>query len=324
MAAMAKRAEARKARGIFTAEVLSNEPIGRGHYRLRLGLESFPPSQPGQFVQLQCRSFEPEVSPAEVDWSADRPPRLAQPELTSREPLLRRPFSLAGRGRRDGGVELVIIYRRVGVGTGWLAEAQAGQELSLIGPLGNGFSIRPDKPAAVMVGGGVGLPPLIYLGETLAAANKSVVAFCGCRSADLLPVTLVPSARVETGARPTPCVAEFAGLGIASVIVTDDGSLGYAGLVSEAFADYLEARDVSPEEVVVYGCGPEAMMRAVAELCAQHGLECQLAMERLMACGMGTCQSCVVKVRDDSQRRWSFKLCCADGPVFDAAEIVWD
>ncbi len=324
MAGMARPGEARKRQGIFTAEVLSNQAIGSGHYRLRLGLESFPPSQPGQFVQLQCRAMEQQASRAGVEWPADRPPRLAQPELAAKEPLLRRPFSLAGRGRLDAGVELVTIYRAIGLGTGCLAKVEPGRELSLIGPLGNPFGIRREKPAAALVGGGVGLPPLIYLAEALAAAGKSTTAFCGIRSADLLPVTLVPSVKVEAAVRPTPCVAEFAAFGVDSVIATDDGSLGYAGVVSDAFASWLEGSDLSPGELVVYSCGPAVMMRAVAEVCAARGIECQLAMERHMACGMGTCQSCVVKVRDDSDRGWSFKLCCTDGPIFDAGDIVWD
>jgi len=74
---------------------------------------------------------------------------------------------------------------------------------------------------------------------------------------------------------------------------------------------------------VAYCCGPEALMKAVGEICITRGIECQLALERYMACGMGTCQSCNVRIRDDSTRGWSYKLCCTDGPIFDAREVVW-
>jgi dihydroorotate dehydrogenase electron transfer subunit len=105
-------------------------------------------------------------------------------------------------------------------------------------------------------------------------------------------------------------------------IASDDGSIGFAGLVSEAFAAWLKDHQFGPEQITVYSCGPEPMERAIADLCAMRDIECQLALERHMACGMGTCQSCVVKITDD-QAGWQFKLCCTDGPVFDAKTILW-
>lgn len=307
-------------RGIYTAEVVANIDICRVHHRLRMRMEAFPATRPGQFVQLQCRFLEPQVSGREVEWSPDRTPRLTQPELTNREPFLRRPFSLAGRRDTPEGVELDIIYRTVGAGTGWLTGVTAGEELSLLGPLGNAFLIE-DRPLAAVVGGGVGIPPLVYLAEELSRLGKTTLAFCGARSAELLPLTLVPGAKIGCAGEPTFCTAEFSASKAASVIATDDGSLGGPGMIGQYFQAWLDRQD--PGRVAVYSCGPEPMMRAVGELCVQRGIPCQFALERHMACGMGTCQSCVVKIRDDSPAGWNYKLCCTDGPVFPAERVLW-
>ncbi|MGA2266452.1 MAG: dihydroorotate dehydrogenase electron transfer subunit [Phycisphaerae bacterium] len=327
------------ARGVFTAEVLSNRAICREHCRLQLLLEHFPPTRPGQFAQVQCRGLEPPVSAKVTDWPADRPPRLSQAELCDKEPFLRRPMSLAGRkNRRDGQVELAFIYRIVGTGTRWLAGLADGDQISVLGPLGNGFAIRDDAPQAVLVGGGVGIPPLVYLAEALAAAGKKTVAFAGARSGDLLPLTVVPKAKIATDGTPTPCIVEFTAHGASTVVATDDGSLGYRGMVSEAFERWLTksggqqvAHPTGPGPMVVYSCGPEAMMQAVAAACQTASLrqaqakdiECQFALERHMACGMGTCQSCIVKTKADNEAGWKFSLCCTDGPVFDARDVLW-
>lgn len=311
-------------RGVFIAEAVSNERVCEDHRRLCLRARGFPPTCPGQFVQVQCRPPAEPTCLRELDWPADRLPRLAQAELADREPFLRRPFSLAGRrDRPDGAVELDVIYRVKGAGTRWLSGIAPGGGLSILGPLGNAFTIRPEKPQAALVGGGVGIPPMIYLAGSLAAAGRRAVAFHGARAASVLPLRAAGGAGVSSAPRPARCVAEFDALGVDSVIATDDGSLGFRGLVSDAFRAWLDAAAPRAADLVVYSCGPEAMMRAVAETCRSRDVECQLALERHMACGMGTCQSCVVKVRDDSERGWSFKLCCTDGPVFDAGAVLW-
>ncbi len=217
-----------------------------------------------------------------------------------------------------------IIYRTVGVGTRWLSEVAPGAPLSVLGPLGNAFGIDPDRSAAALVGGGVGIPPMLYLAEALAAAGKKTTAFNGARTAGLLPLRLLPSGTVAGGGAPSHCIAEFAAFGVDAAIATDDGTLGWAGFVSEVFRRWLDSGQVDPGELVVYSCGPEPMMRAVGEICIARGVACQLSLERTMACGMGTCQSCVCKLRTDDEGGWAYKLCCADGPVFDADQIVWD
>ncbi|MFP4052845.1 MAG: dihydroorotate dehydrogenase electron transfer subunit [Phycisphaerae bacterium] len=313
------------ARGTFLAEVLANERLCDEHYRLILDFERFPPTEAGQFIQLLCRPPAEQDSLSVVDWQEGTPPQFTQPELTDQETMLRRPLSLAGRRDHAGGrTELDVIYRKVGTGTRWLSGVKPGDPLSVLGPLGNAFPISQDKPAAVLVGGGVGIPPMLYLAEALRNAGKSSVAFSGARSASLLPLRLSPSVPVSPEGAPGLCVAEFAAVDTPSVVTTDDGSLGFGGLITQPLVRWLESGGVEPGQVVVYSCGPEPMMRAVGELCLSRGIECWLSLERHMACGMGTCQSCVCKLREDNDRGWAYRLCCTDGPVFAAAEVVWD
>ena len=295
-------------RGTFLADVLVNRRICREHYLLRLGVRSFPPSRPGQFVQLECRSPAEHASARTVDWPDGRLPRLTQPDLVAAEALLRRPLSLAGREDTPDGARIELIYRAVGLGTQWLAGVSAGRRLSVLGPLGNAFPIRGGRGVAVLVGGGVGIPPMLYLGEALAHAGKRVVAFCGARTGELL----------------SPELTDVAGGRAEVVVTTDDGTLGRAGLVGEALADWLDSEPAGADTMVVYTCGPEPMMRAVTELCHPRGIQCHVSLERHMACGMGTCQSCVIKIRSDPPPGWSYKLCCTDGPVFDAESVIWD
>ncbi len=314
-----------KRRGVFAAEVLANERICDDHYRLILDVAAFPPTAPGQFVQLLCRPpGEPPAGQA-IQWADGEPPQFTQVELVNRQPMLRRPFSVAGR--RDharGAVELDIIYRTVGVGTRWLSELAAGATLSVLGPLGNAFEVLPDKPVAALIGGGVGIPPMLYLAEALAAAGKRTVAFNGARSASMLPLRLLPAGAVAADGAPAHCVAEFAAYDVDAAVATDDGTLGWQGFVSEIFVRWLDAGGVDPADLVVYSCGPEGMMRAIGEICLARKITCQLSLERTMACGMGTCQSCVCKLRAAGKPGWAFKLCCTDGPVFQAGQIVWD
>ena len=308
---------------MFLAEVVANTPLCGRHYLLRLALPQFPPTAAGQFVQLQCRYPQPQVSMREADWPADRPPRLNQPELADHEAFLRRPLSLADRHDAGDHVELEIIYRVSGTGTAWLAGVQPGDRLSVLGPLGNAFPIRADKPLAALVGGGVGIPPMIYLARALAAVGHAAIAFTGVRSAEFLPGTLISDMPPRSDGTPTFCLGEFARYAVPAAVATDDGSLGFSGLVVQPLERWLDRQRVDPSRLVVYSCGPEKMMQAVAELCRRRDIECLLSLERHMACGMGTCQSCVVKIRSDAEPGWSFKLCCTDGPVFNARDVLW-
>lgn len=311
-------------RGIVPARVLVNRSVCVDHFAMVLEVDRFCPSRPGQFVNVQCGLTEPISHDTPLAWPDNAWPKPSGPELAGRQALLRRPFSLAGRrDRPDGKVELDIIHHIVGVGTVWLAQAPPGTRLSVMGPLGNGFRILPDRPVAALLGGGVGIPPMLYLAESLQAAGKQTVAFAGARTAALLPLTLEQSEPPSQSGWPTMCTAEFAGRGTPTAIATDDGSLGATGFVHQAFVNWLDQRGPAPEQLAVYACGPAPMIRAVAEVCLRRSIPCQLALERHMACGIGTCQGCVCKTKADSAEGWQYKLVCTDGPVFDADELVW-
>jgi dihydroorotate dehydrogenase electron transfer subunit len=244
--------------------------------------------------------------------------------------LLRRPFSLAGRRDLDGKVELDLIHRVVGVGTDWLSRLSAGDSVFVLGPLGNRFQLPPPGGVALLVGGGVGIPPMIYLAEKL--AGKKAVAFAGAVSRDLLALSITDDAPTPTAYDVDPLynITEFSRHGIPAVITTDDGSYGFRGFITQALEAYLDKWFAGSTSPVIYTCGPEPMMRRVADIATARGLSCQIAVERAMACGMGTCQSCCIKVKktDPAQppmagNDWAYRLACTDGPVFLAKDLLW-
>lgn len=291
-------------KGVYITRVLVNETICREHGRLILEVEDFPDASPGQFVQMLCSDI------GEQGWIGGA--------------FIRRPFSIGGLHRNGRLSEMVILYRVVGPGTQWLARLQPDEHVSILGPVGRPFEVLADKPVAYLVGGGVGLPPLIWLAKTLRLAGRQVVAFCGARNADLLPLQVRPGFKL-TGEAPTLAVEEFAQWGTTAFVSTDDGSIGLTGQIPEIFDHYVRCCADEAERTVVYTCGPEPMMRAVVRICRERSLPCQVCLERMMACGMGTCQSCVVRIRDHADPQgWRYQLCCKDGPVFDSQTVIWE
>lgn len=319
-------------RGQTVAVVRANLPLCREHYKLVLHVDSYPPTAPGQFIQVACRDLEHDVGEwREFDWS-NRP---QDPEMKSLA-FLRRPFSLAGRRQVSDGVELDLIGRVVGIGTEWLSHLQPGQKLNILGPLGNRFILPEPDGLALLVGGGVGIPPMIYLAQTLSEHMKPgphVVAFCGAVSRCLLPLTVTSDAPAPDAESVHPLynIAEFQQFNVPVVISTDDGSYGFRGYVTQALEKYLDAYftqtwDIGSRRPIIYTCGPEPMMKRVADIALTRGLQCQVAVERSMACGMGTCQSCCIKVKDPTRRTgkdWVYKLACTDGPVFSGTDLLW-
>ena len=330
-------------RNQFLATTHVNRRLCREHYLLELALDRFPPTEPGQFIQIYCRPSRASYHlDATFEWpdAPSSPLQGASVEFAGPLAFLRRPFSLAGRREQGGRVNLQIIHRVVGVGTDWLSQLQPGDAVDILGPLGNRFIMPADGASALMVGGGVGIPPMLYLAEALGRAGLSGVAFAGALTRDLLPLTLAPGSSEPGEARPAMCVAEFEAHGIPSVLATDDGSIGFRGFVTQALEKYLDDAGIarlsdgpttaSQPRPVIYTCGPEPMMKRVATIAAERGLACQVAVERAMACGMGTCQSCCIRVRkpDPSQpplagRDWCYRLACTDGPVFAGSDLLW-
>lgn len=207
--------------------------------------------------------------------------------------ILRRPFSV--HRARDGRIE--ILYQVVGLGTRALEDAVPDDVMDVIGPLGHGWQVPDGAKRALVVAGGLGAAPMGMLVERLAERDIEVTLAQGAPSAGRLLAREL-----------------FDNLCSRAIVATDDGSAGLCGFVTVLSAEQLE-RD-RPD--MVYVCGPEPMQRIVAGQCAHAGVPCQASLERLMGCGIGACLSCVVTTRN------GLKRACVDGPVFDAADVVWD
>jgi dihydroorotate dehydrogenase electron transfer subunit len=236
--------------------------------------------------------------------------------------LLRRPFSFADVTVKGDKTLADILYCVVGPGSLRMTTLSAGDSVSVIGPLGNGFSVPEGKKTALLVAGGMGAGPLQHLGKALAADHSdiNVVAFAGAKAAQALPFEKrLDQISQELGYS----LAEYAKYGIESLVATDDGSAGYKGPVTECVDDWLDRGSLSGAETVIYGCGPEAMLAHLAKIAAERKIDCQVSMERLMACGIGLCQSCAVECKTDQPGETVYRLCCTDGPVFDCKKVVF-
>ena len=231
------------------------------------------------------------------------------------DPLLRRPFSVFEVLRDSAGevTGVSILNKRAGRSTRKLYELEPGDVVSCLGPLGVPFTPVAPPTEAWMVAGGVGLAPFATLAESLAAAKTPTTLFYGARTADELFY-----------------LDFFERLGITLVLTTEDGARGVKGRVTLP----LEAALKNTAGAMVYACGPEPMLEAVAKLAARYHQPCQVSVERVMGCGLGGCYSCVVPVkrRDDlssvarsaKEEHANLVRSCISGPVFDGAELVWE
>jgi len=304
-------------RKVCTARVVQHGMVSPDCWRLVLAVRGFPASAAGQFVMLGPASRR---GGSGADGAGATAPSYARP-------FLKRPYSIAWREDiGDGDCRLCILYRLVGAGTRWLSRLEEGSEVSLVGPLGRGFDLPEGLRCALLVGGGIGIAPLVYLARVLQGRpSVRTVLFLGLASSSRSPVHLDWRAWRPTGTdiRPQQVPDTFGSADV--VLATEDGSAGYHGTVVEALARWLDEQRAAAETTCVYACGPEQMLRACAEICRDLSLRCQVCLERRMACGTGVCQSCVVRVRSaDEPDGWVYKLCCEDGPVFDADEVLWE
>lgn len=291
------------ARFIGDAVVEANRPLCRDHFLLTLRTDHFPAAQPGQFVQVLCRPSLEHCTGA----------------------YLRRPFSIAALRRTEASAELDILHRVVGPGTAYLAGLRSGDRVNVIGPLGHGFEPPVHMRTAYLVGGGVGLPPLLWLARELTAAGTSAVLFAGARTADLMPLTRADGRPLRAaGLEAVSGLREIGEPAPPVILATDDGSLGFAGTAVAAARAFRERHGTPAAGLVMFACGPEPMLRAAAHLADEWGVPCQVCLERVMACGFGTCQSCVVRVRRRDPPGWRYALCCRDGPVFAHSEVIWN
>jgi dihydroorotate dehydrogenase electron transfer subunit len=199
-----------------------------------------------------------------------------------------------------------------------------GDSINVIGPLGNGFSVPEDKKNALLVVGGMGVPPLLHLAKHLTTGlhppRLDIVAFAGAKTAKELPFE---NHLDEISQQLGFSLPEFAEYGVESLIATDDGSAGYHGFITDCLADWLSKSSIPARDIIIFSCGPEPMLAKMAEMAKEKNIDCQLSLERRMACGIGLCQSCAVECRINGSNDTIYKMCCKDGPVFDSKELVF-
>ena len=291
-------ASAKSQRGtIFLEEarIISHESFDGGQYVMRLHApRCAAAATPGSFIHLNC--------------GADVP--------------LRRPLSIMRAAGSEGWVE--VLYKIVGHGLAELAQQKPGNFLSCLGPIGRGFSVHAERPRTLLIGGGVGIPPLVFLAESLVAAKRggwkplmlmgSELQFPFATGAATIGVPGIPA-----GA--TACMRSLEDLGVPNRLASLAGFPGcHAGYVTDLAATWLAGQKPALlGEIEIFSCGPELMLRAVAALARKHGLPCQVALEENMACAVGGCAGCTVLVQTPDGP--AMKRICVDGPVFDSATV---
>jgi len=219
----------------------------------------------------------------------------------SAEPPLRRPFSiLSVDAERE---TFTLFVKAVGPGSRGLVAMAAGDPALCLGPLGRPFTPPAEGEEALLVAGGYGVAPFRFFGEELRRAGVRTRLFYGGRTAADLPL-----------------LERLAGLGLAVVPATEDGSAGVRGLVTLPLEAHLDA---ATGPLQLYACGPDAMMHAVARIAATRSLPAEVSLDPWMGCGVGTCLACVVRVQDEGEASWKYRCACTEGPVFDASRVVW-
>jgi dihydroorotate dehydrogenase electron transfer subunit len=301
-----------------SAVVLSNKQIGKHFYRIGLqfndeAAEAFALTRPGQFAQLDLSTIS---LPAHTLISED----LA--DSSKRNIILRRPFSFCNVTVKDKSTYVEILYCVVGPASIRMTALSPKDEVNVIGPLGNGFWIPENKKQAILLAGGMGSPPLEHLAQFLTAEHPDIMVqvFVGAKTVNDLPFEK-KSDKIAEGLGFT--LKEFTRYGIESKIATDDGSAGFAGAVTDYFQKWLSETHLKKEETIIYSCGPEAMLASVADIAQKENIDCQVSVERKMACGIGICQSCAVECKTGGTADTVYKLCCKDGPVFDSNQVVF-
>ena len=254
-----------------TVQIIANERDTDAYYRLVLRAPQIAPLiQPGQFAHVRI--------------------------LPLKDALLRRPFSIF-QATND---TFSILYKTVGKGTEVLSRMRAGEELSVIAPLGHGFTgPQPGGETPLLVAGGYGMAAMFLLAER--SPQKGLVLVGGRRRVDIL------------------CEREFAAIGWEVRATTEDGSHGEKGLVTQPLLAELQRK--APRQKV-YACGPTPMLKAVGKLAAEFQVPAELSMDEHMCCGVGTCLTCVIPIKTGDG--WEYQRTCTEGPVFDAREIVWE
>jgi dihydroorotate dehydrogenase electron transfer subunit len=257
-----------------TARITRKEKWGDDYFLLSLEAPDISrESKPGQFVMVRISS-DP-------------------------FPLLRRPFSIHARDNEN----LDIFFQKTGTGTSLLSKKQKGDQLEILGPLGNGFCIEEGsiEKKACLIGGGRGIAPLYFLAHELNNKRLPFQIFYGGRSSKDLPL-LSRFQKEKLNIRHS----------------TEDGSSGFQGLITDLFLQELNTQNPS----LICACGPEGMLKKISEVSQVNHIPAQLSMESIMGCGFGACWGCVKKIGKGKTGEW--QKICEQGPVFWADHIFWD
>jgi dihydroorotate dehydrogenase electron transfer subunit len=254
-----------------TVQIVSNERDTDLYFRLIVRAPQIAPLvQPGQFAHVRI--------------------------LPLTEALLRRPFSIF----QVSGDTLSILYKTIGKGTEVLSRMRSREELSMIGPLGHGFTVpQPAGERPLLVAGGYGMAALYLLAQR--SPQKGIVFVGGRRRVDIL------------------CEEEFRALGWEVRVTTEDGSHGEKGLVTQALLTELKR---GAPGCKLFACGPTPMLKAVGQLAAEFGLPAELSLDEHMGCGIGVCLTCVVPIKAGDN--WEYQRTCTEGPVFDSRQVAWE
>ncbi|PHS72991.1 MAG: dihydroorotate dehydrogenase electron transfer subunit [Cycloclasticus sp.] len=276
------------------ADIISQQAFDEAQFVLRVHAPKCAAvAQPGQFAHIQCDPQRP----------------------------MRRPLSIMRASVEEGWVE--FLYKAVGEGTALLAEQKVGSSVSVMGPIGRPFELRADKPMALLLGGGVGIPPMIFLSESIKEEGSNIrpIVFMGSevpfpfdRKTSVIDVAGIPPDVSDC----LPLIEEW---NIPSRLASLQGYDGvYQGYITDLAREWLSSlSDEEKQQVAIYSCGPTPMLKAVASLAVEFNLPCQVSLEEYMACAVGGCAGCVVKVKTDEGE--AMKRVCVDGPVFEAETV---
>ncbi len=278
------------------AEILSHDAFASEQYIMRVrALEIAQHAQAGSFVHIQCD------------------PSLA----------MRRPISIMRVDKDAGWIE--FLYKVFGEGTRLLSQRKVGEVLDLFGPIGVPFKLHAKHSRPLLIGGGVGIPPMIYLADEMRSQKKLYKPFVIMGSEVPFPFTARPSTIMLPGMPDgtIACMPLLEDWGIASRLTSTRGYPGcFDGYVTDLARRYIDALDEQQRsQIEVFSCGPTVMLKAVALLAKEFNLPCQVSLEEHMACAVGGCAGCTVKIETETGP--AMKRVCVDGPVFDAHQVIF-
>lgn len=289
-----KHPESRATVALQQARLIKHVAYDGQQYYMRLEAPLIAATaRPGSFVHLQCDSSL----------------------------MMRRPMSIMRADKNDGWIEL--LYKVHGVGTERLSQRKIGEIIDMMGPIGVPFKMANYKRFPLLIGGGVGLPPMIFLAEHIRAVGQQIRPLVLIGSEVPFPFFVQPSKMMLNG-MPTEVIAAMRLLedwGIPSRLASSQGYAGcYVGHVTELARHWLAGLDQDGlSQVEIFSCGPTPMLKAVSELAHDYGLACQVSLEEHMACAVGGCAGCNVLV--ETAHGQSMQRICVDGPVFEAQAV---